>query len=278
MLDASTPHDVLATTLAAAFPTWEARSALAREAGLGDVQLTGDATAVWRDLVDEGAQRGRLEALLRAADTRRPGWRRARWLRYAPLAAVLAVLAVAPLAYRLVVPADVDAPVDAAPAAAAVSPDEAAPPDASPELAAPANVPGQAAPVAAPEQAAPAVQSPEQPAPAVQAPAAAPVVQAPAVAPPTDRKPATAPPAAPAPGSCAGKTGWAYLGTTTDVVASEAWTLTRSYNVRTDYPRRDNHYAMAPTICVLHPGDVVAVPDGPQPVDGGAFWIRIQGR
>jgi hypothetical protein len=80
------------------------------------------------------------------------------------------------------------------------------------------------------------------------------------------------------PGTCGGKQGWAYLGETTDVVASDAWTVTRSYNVRTDYPRRDNRYAMAPAICVLHPGDVVAVPDGPTKVDGGAYWIHVQGR
>ncbi len=296
MIDAQTPPDALASALAVAFPSWEDRAELAREAGLGDVQLTGDALAVWKDLVDEGKQRGRLEALIRAADARRAGWRNARWTRFLPLAGLLVVLGVVALLYRSTTPVEEMAgedvgtartPVEATAASEALPtdgtggagspgasaegvPDPAQPSDLSSgappaEVAVPkaAPTPSNAAPAPSTAPPAPAAASTAKPRPAAAAPAS--------VAQPSVHDPVT-------PGNCGGKQGWAYLGQTTDVVASDAWTVTRSYNVRSDYPRRDNHYAMAPAICVLHPGDVAAIPDGPTKVDGGAFWIHIQGR
>ncbi len=291
MIDAQTPLDALASALAVAFPSWEDRAELAREAGLGDVQLTGDALAVWKDLVDEGKQRGRLEALVRAADARRAGWRNARWTRFLPLAGLVVVLGVVALLYRSTAtvedmaaedvgtartPVEATAAPDALPADGAggaaspgASADEArdkAKPSDRPNGAPAAGVAAPDAastPSAAPPSAAPSAATTTKPTPVGTAPAT--------VAQPSVRDPVT-------PGNCGGKRGWAYLGETTDVVASDAWTVTRSYNVRTDYPRHDNHYAMAPAICVLHPGDVAAIPDGPTKVDGGAFWIHIQGR
>lgn len=282
MLDASTPHEVLASALAAAFPSWEDRAEVAREAGLGDVQLTGDPVSVWKDLVDEGAQRGRLDALLRAADARRAGWRSARWMRLVPLAALVVVVIGTVVVFRALSGPSVEElaiddvgttrePVQALPDAegepAAAGPTTPEPPDApAPE---PSAAPGATitAPAAAPASMPPLASVPAMPA------AAAPLAGARSTGTQvgTPEDPVT-------PGNCGGRQGWAYLGETTDVVASDAWTVTRSYNVRTDYPRRDNHYAMAPAICVLHPGDVVAIPDGPTKVDGGAFWIHIQGR
>ena len=62
----------IASGLAAALPTWADREAVAKLAGIRDVQLTGSGIEAWRLLLDQAIEQERLASLMRVASARQP--------------------------------------------------------------------------------------------------------------------------------------------------------------------------------------------------------------
>ena len=290
-------HDALVAHLAERFPSWGARAEVARRAGLGEAQLSGDPRAVWGGLIRAAEDRDGLAELLGAAARQRPEdallarlHAEARegtptippaedpraWIRSAVLAgAVVVLLGVVALVadgLGLGTPTPEATAPDPALTAEADTPTADAP-EAEPAPGA-EPVPFQAAAAPSPP-AAPATSPPEPAAPPAEP--AAPPAEAASQAPPAA---AGAPEAPAADGPCAGPAdrvvGYAYAGDAAP--EGPAWVTPRSLNVRRDYPRRANGWsARAPVVCVLPRGARVALRSPPIPVDGGAFWVPVHG-
>jgi hypothetical protein len=275
--------------LTSQLPSWADRQSVCRATGLVDVQLAGDAGAVWASIVEEAEAQGRLEALLLAAAKYRPRDRTLAVMAGLPAPAArggswglwvaLATLALMAGVARWQSPGG---DVVEAPAALEVSAKPTPPPAAAPAGPAAVAAPAPVASLKAPEAAAPPAppQAPEMPAvPAAPAAAAAP---APAVA-------AAAPPSAPAPtpaesvapgagrrGSCGGG-GYAYIASGRAPGEGQTWTVPSSVYVRSDYPKASNGWdSKASVVCALPPGARVEMADAPLRIEGGAVWVRVR--
>lgn len=272
-LDDAQRHDLVAH-LAQRLPGFGERSAAARDAGLGDTQLTGEPAQAWAMLVEAAVQRHRLPRLLSAAARQRPGDallmglatsaadgalvvpRRddpKAWVRGAAIAgAVVLLLGIVALVADLSGLASMGRPVDPGPA----------------EVGASLTPPNNPTPPGSEEHA--------DPAPADRAPATVPAA-APAVEPPT-------PPADGAGGVegelCPGKpteiVGYVYSGKTAP--PGLTWRLSATRNVRVDYPRRENRWNSGTrVVCVLPRGATLRVERPPVLVEGGAYWVPVVG-
>jgi hypothetical protein len=277
-------------------PSWADRQAVCRATGLVDVQLAGDAGAVWASIVEEAEAQGRLEALLLAAAKYRPrdrtlavmaglppptarGGSWGLWVAFGALA-LMAVVArwQAPSGDEGAEVPDAERKVEAAAASAVPAAPAAVPPAPAPEDV-PAAVDAAAAiPVAPP--AAPSVAAPV-PAPVVPVPApvaaAAPIATPPAAAPVTPpAAPAEAAPAAGRRGACGGG-GYAYVASGRAPGQGQVWTVPGSIYVRSDYPKASNGWdSKAGVVCALPAGARVELADAPLRIEGGAVWVRVR--
>lgn len=314
MSDADSDRRRAARVLARAFPSWSERSDLASAAGLTDVQLAGDAMAVWRTLVDEAVDQGRYAALVRAAGRRRPEHPGVVRLlgavdegRIAPaglgttpsrLVAAAAVLAgLLAVAWVWTGSSAVDAEDASGADALAVAPedaqaaaDETPTPDddAQPPPSPPAQDDGAAA---APEPSGDdpgredrgavtgeepgAVEDPPpEPAPAAEP---APVVEERADATPTPTPASTG-----GVGPCDGAVGWAYAGDAggpaDGLRAGEVFVTPQAVNVRQAPPLAENGWSpRTPRVCVLPAGARVTLGRDALSVAGGAVWVEVRG-
>ncbi|MDP2311366.1 MAG: effector-associated domain EAD1-containing protein [Pseudomonadota bacterium] len=308
-------RDELAGFFARRFPTADARERLARAAGVPpDAQSSAagsqDARAAWSALLTEARASG---ALLRLADAacaaapedgnlaeacallRGPPPRRAGLSGVAAGVSLASALVVTALVGGWWIfggrgegtpatsPTTTGSSAAVAPAPAPVDPPEAAVPAVASEPVPTEPVPTDVAPVApsnppAPEPADPPVAV--SPAPAAPAPAA---TEPPAVA-STARAPAPEPftSASGAPSNCQGATGvvvgWWYAGTTSPGAQGETIGLPSSVNVRDDYPRRENGYALrGRVLCSLSGGTRQRLSQAPVDIGQGHWWVPVAG-
>lgn len=288
--------------LSSALPSWAERSAVCSAAGIKDVQLTGDALAAWRHIVEEAQLQGRLDRLVIAAHKRspdHPGLARVvarleesgelRVSSPAGLYAFIGVVLVATVV-GIVSSAEVLAPeVNArtgfgAPSSAptSVAVDEV-PSASAPE---PSGKPTRDTP-AVPATTAASLEPPPPMRPAdddVRVEPDPPVTNAPSVPTPpvstsvegtaTEKRASSPPPKANR--ACRNQSGWVYLGPEKTVRSGATWTVDTYRNVRQDLPSRDNDWNVAsPRVCVLGPGWQVEVTAEPVLISGGAWWLQV---
>lgn len=304
-------RDELAIFFARRFPTAEARARLAATAGLVlDPDLEAHeahrtASSAWIALLALADERGALLQLADAACAAAPDDKNLaearKLLRGAPPAPAgaggrtVAVVGVAlvlsivgagvvgaawmarePGEAAVVVAAvnrPVDAPVVAQPAPLPIEPVSAEiAVDGPPPVEAPTPVEASMA-----ADAPPPVEAPPVPQPATEAPEAPP---------PAERTPAAAAPPAPSPRSrstsCKGPpgeiVGWWYAGTTSPGTQGATIALPSSVNVREDYPRRDNGYAMrGRVLCWLPAGTSQRLSSAPVDIGQGHWWVPVAG-
>ena len=295
--------------LSSALPSWAERSAVCSAAGIKDVQLTGDALAAWRHIVEEAQLQGRLDRLVIAAHKRtpdHPGLARVvarleesgelRVSSPAGLYAFIGVVLVATVV-GIVSSAEMLAPeVNArtgfgTPSSVPTSvADDEVPPAPAPESL------GKPAPDAPDAPAGPTTnepslepQPPKQPAnddlrvesdpPVINTPSVPTPVEPPPVATSvegtaTEKRAST--PAPKANRACRNQSGWVYLGDEKTVRSGATWTVDTYRNVREDLPSRENDWNVAsPRVCVLGPGWQVEVTAEPVLISGGAWWLQV---
>jgi hypothetical protein len=249
------PHPRLedvARSLVRRFPSWEDRSTLAGQVGLGaEVQLSGDALASWTDIVRTAAAKGRLEDLLRAATLRRPGDpelagllapSRARSRTRVPLL-LLALVVSSATAWSLLRNSRV--------------------PDPSLQEVATPSAPGVATEPAG------------DPPPSMKADPTEPTE-------PTEALTTLAPAPDPAPlGGCRAESGvligyW-YSARDPGPVGT-ILEIPQGANVRADFPRRENGWnARAPLVCGLLAGMRVRISEPPMKMPRGDHWVPLRG-
>lgn len=275
-------RSALVAHLSTRFPSWGARADIARDAGLGDVQLTGPAREAWSMLVGEAEQRGMIVDLLRVAARGRPTDAElmamhasaargelvvppaedpSAWMRGAALAGgVVLLLGVLALIGDLSGASSFLAP--RAPIGGPAELNEVA---TDPSTPTPSEGEGMPAVEPEPGAAAPSELEPESE--------------------PTEAEDSSVDPpagAAVAEGPCAtprGRViGYAYAGSSSPGQAGETWVLPRSLNVRVDYPRQENGWSSkARVACVLGKGAKLRMVEAPIPVGGGVFWVPVVG-
>jgi hypothetical protein len=305
MMVAESVRHRIAGRLAASLPSWADREAVAASAGLRDVQLTGEGVKAWRLLVDEAVAQEKLPALLRAAARRKPddaaltGMAAAIEAGRLPGAGLPAALLIgglvllgagawwvwgarAPVAGEeravglAVTPA---ASVEAAstPVAAPAATPSATP--ASTPSATPASTPSAtpaSTPVAAPAATPSATPASTPVATPTATPSATPVS---AASRPVPTPVATARPSPVVGGApCAGRSGYAHLGSSTTLTAGMTWTTDRGLTVRAVYPSAENGWNSRGEVqCALPAGTVIELRAAPIAVPGGAYWLPIDG-
>ena len=113
-------------------------------------------------------------------------------------------------------------------------------------------------------------------------PESAPVTQAPPK-PPAAVDPAETPsPARGLPARCQGApgvvVGWWYAGTTAPGALGATISLPTSVNVRDDYPRKENRYALAGRVlCSLPAGTSQRLSQAPVDIGQGHWWVPLSG-
>lgn len=288
--------------LSSALPSWAERSAVCSAAGIKDVQLTGDALAAWRHIVEEAQLQGRLDRLVIAAHKRapdHPGLARVvarleesgelRVSSPAGLYAFIGVVLVATVV-GIVLSAEVLAPeVNArtgfgTPSSGPTSvADDDVPPAPAPESLGKSTPDAPAGPATNEPSSEP--QPPKQPvddevrvevnptvinAPSVPTPPVATSVEGTA----TEKRASSPPPKANR--ACRNQSGWVYLGDEKIVRSGATWTVDTYRNVRQDLPSRENDWNVAsPRVCVLGPGWQVEVTAEPVLISGGAWWLQV---
>jgi hypothetical protein len=280
----------IAARLAASLPGWSDREAVAAAAGLRDVQLTGKASQAWLMLVDEAVEQDKLERLVRVAARRFPDDAALQRLANdveagrmpggVPRGVLIgvALVFVAAVGWWALGGAAEQPAATLEGVADARGGDVPAPAPARVET--PARAPS-ARVAQAPSQE--VVESPS----VTTAPAVA-VAETPSPTPPPLTIPTSPPVSAPiraslasasaAGGPCDGQVGFAFLGETTSLSAGDTWTASRAINVRADYPRSDNGWSSrTEVLCVLPKGATVRLDQAPVAVDGGVFWLRVDG-
>ena len=273
----------LAAFFAKRFPSYEQRAALSEAAGLaGDAQLTGDARAVWTDVVRVAVEKGRLNDLVERAQQARPdddnlremaavilGGRRWRGGRVGLTLAAVAVGLVLVLVWS--------------PWSGRQAGDEDASGPAEPQAVA-------QAPVSSPEPQVPVVAEIEPAAvPAViDGDAVEPVIEpvavvaAPQPEPEPVAKSAPKPVPKPAPGAplrCEGPdgevVGYWYAGEDAPPKGS-TYSVDGGINVRVDYPGHHNSYdARSALVCTLGHGWQLRIGHEPVLVPGGHYWVPL---
>ncbi|TVQ93150.1 MAG: hypothetical protein EA397_05085 [Deltaproteobacteria bacterium] len=285
--------------------------------GLGDVQLTGPAEAVWTDLLSEALRRERLIPLLRAAAEASPGddtlrriaeaaaagqlrippvERASDWLKWAVLAGGIVVLLGVIAVFADSVRAGRDAPE---PAMAGSSESTSGPipsptadraaserhlepePQAGDSSSAPGNEPEASAPLDAPPEVALAPPAdPQETDPEATQEVPEPAESEIDIDPPlTSSEPVSLPSGR---GPCHAERGvllgYAYAGSKKPGGRGDIWLVRQSVNVRSDYPRPENSWsARAAVRCVLPTGSRVDLIKEPLAVEGGAYWVPIYG-
>ncbi len=286
-------RDELAGFFARRFPTAEARSQLARAAGLVLEPDEEDATAAaaWIALLARADQRGALPQLADAACAAAPedkmlaeartllrgprvapAGRSGRGVAFVGAALVLGILGAGVTGAlwmsgtgggARVPPVAEVAPVlsvEAVPVAAAVVPPVEEPPMIEPAVAEPVvNEPVVTPASPMPEPAVVVASPPAEPTPA-----------------PSSSSSSSAPT------SCRGASGvivgWWYAGTVSPGAQGATVTLPSSVNVRADYPHRDNGYAMrGRVLCSLSAGTTQRLSNAPVDIGQGHWWVPVAG-
>lgn len=273
-------RDDLAGFLARRFPAPSDRAALARKAGVPDIEAP-ESLAAWTALVNRADERGRLAHLVSAAADRAPNDRNLAEARRLVRAAGPPVLPLR-LAGGLVLAALVGAGFWAIGARdeGAEGPVPAAGSAALAEPAHPAEAPGadEAANTGGDEAAAvaePAVEDKGRANPGASDAVASPGASANKGAVTTKTDDGSAP-AADVPSGCRAPegqlVGWWWAGEKPGE-AGETITLDVSANVRADYPRPENRYRMSrPILCTLTPGTRQRLSRAPQDAGRGHDW------
>lgn len=278
-------RDELAGFFARRFPTAESRDELARTAGFVPDTAEGPGTALteWIALLSQAHRRGALAKLADAAcaaapddknlaEARvllggppvRPAGGGGRTVALVGIGLIVALIGAGAFGASWMSGGDAEVQPAAKMQAPLGAPVEVAPPpvEAAPPLdAAPLVQP----PVPTPVEAAPPV---EPPAP-VAAPAAPELVH--------DNKPSRnrSPSCEAAPGVMVG---WWYAGTSSPGALGETISLPSSVNVRDDYPRRDNGYALkGRVLCWLTSGTRVRLSHAPVDIGQGHWWVPLAG-
>lgn len=298
----------LAQLLAERVPSWALRQEIVSAAGITNTQLSGDAQAAWNDVVEEAARQGKLAALFRVAVrvsggdpalaaalggldageivviTGAPGGRRKELG-----LALVALLALGGLGWAMFSSGD-DRPTDTVGSTAEVDLARAAAHAPAADADAAAAQTGAVAAVAT-DEAATDEAATDAATDAASADAAIADADAHAdlhasaaadlAANTPAREAAPAPvelalSAAARPGPCAGREGYAYMGTRKLAQQGEEWQVDGHLNLRSGYPHRENGWnSRTASQCVLPPGTKVRLLEAPIAVDGGAYWVKV---